>query len=44
MDLSRRELLAAAGKFIVLSGAALEAFESPSGALAAVLREILLFV
>jgi tetrathionate reductase subunit B len=35
MDLSRRELLAAAGKFMVLSGAALEAFESPSGALAA---------
>ena len=35
MDLSRRELLAAAGKFIVLSGAALEAFESASGAVAA---------
>src|SRR5205823_11705801 len=35
MDLSRRELLAAAGKFVVLSGAALEAFEAPSGALAA---------
>jgi len=32
---SRRELLAAAGKFIILSGAALEAFESGSGALAA---------
>lgn len=35
MDLSRRELLAATGKFIVLSGAALEAFESPSDTLAA---------
>jgi tetrathionate reductase subunit B len=35
MNSSRRELLAAAGKFIVLSGAALEAFESVTGALAA---------
>jgi tetrathionate reductase subunit B len=35
MDLNRRELLAAAGKFIILSGAALEAFESASGAVAA---------
>ena len=35
MDLSRRELLAAAGKFIVLSGSALEAFESASGGVAA---------
>ena len=35
MDLSRREWLAAAGKFIIFSAAALEAFESPIGALAA---------
>src|SRR5215471_3306334 len=35
MSLNRRELLAAAGRFIVLSGAALEAFESPTGAIAA---------
>ena len=35
MELTRRELLGKAGKFLVLSGAALEALESPTGAVAA---------
>ena len=35
MELMRRELLGKVGKFLVLSGAALEALESPTGAVAA---------